>query len=86
LPAGVAYVTEEHFFFVDVTLTYLALGIVGGGAGRGVGERWYGPGRGERLMFEKVRLNGVDESCTHGRGRVGPCFAVFAEELRGGTA
>jgi len=45
-PTGITYVTEEHFSFVKLerTLTYLALGILGGGAAMGVGEGWYGPG------------------------------------------
>jgi len=37
------YVTEEHFFFVKGTLTYLALGILGERAAIGVGEGLYGP-------------------------------------------
>jgi len=44
----ITHVTEEQFFFVKLerTLTYLALGILGGGAAMGVGEGWYGPGAG----------------------------------------
>ena len=37
-------------------------------------------------MFENVRLNWVDELCTHNQGRVGRCFVVFAKELRGSRA
>ena len=86
LPAGDAYVTEEQSFFFDGTFTYLTLGIVEGGAGKGVGKRWCGPGRGQGLVFEQVGLNGADELCTHSRGTVDPCFVVFAKELRGGRA
>jgi len=46
MPAGITYVTEEHFFLVKWTLTYFALGILREGAGKGGGERRYGPGRG----------------------------------------
>ena len=46
-----------HFFFVKWTLTYLALGILEGGAGREAGEGGYGSGRGWGLVFEKVGLN-----------------------------
>jgi len=35
MSAGVTYVTEEHFFFVKWTLTYLALGILGWGGWKG---------------------------------------------------
>jgi len=47
--AGVTYVTEEQFFFVRGTLIHLALGILGGGAAKGIGEGWYGPRKGLRL-------------------------------------
>jgi len=43
MPTCVSHVAEEHFFFVRGTLTYLALGILGGGAAMGVGEGKYGP-------------------------------------------
>jgi len=33
-------------------------------------------------VFVKVGLNLVNELCTHNGDRVGPCFAVFAKELR----
>jgi len=46
MPTGVTYVTEKHFVLVKGTLTHLALCIIRGGAGRGGGEGWYGPGRG----------------------------------------
>jgi len=45
VPAGVTYVTEKHFFFIKGTLTYLTLGILGGGAGKGAGEGCYWPVR-----------------------------------------
>jgi len=59
MPTGVTYFTKEHFFFVKWTLTYLALGILGGGPGREAGEGWYGYGsrRGWGLVFQKVGLN-----------------------------
>jgi len=34
-------------------------------------------------MFEKVRLEWVDELCACAGGGVGPCFVVFSEEFRG---
>jgi len=43
MPYTLTYVTLEHLFFVKRTLTYLALGILGGEAAMGVGEGWYGP-------------------------------------------
>ena len=48
IQTSITHVTEEQFFFVKLerTLTYLALGILGGGAAMGVGEGWYGPGAG----------------------------------------
>jgi len=56
VPTGVIYVTEKHFVLDKGTLTHLALYFIRGGAGRGGGEGWYGPGRGCGLVFEKVRL------------------------------
>ena len=43
MPSTLTYVTQQHFFFVKGTLTYLALGILGGEAAMGVWEGWYGP-------------------------------------------
>jgi len=57
VPTGISYVTEELLFFVKWTLTYLALVILRGGAGREAGEGGYGSGRGWGLVFEKVELN-----------------------------
>jgi len=47
MPTCVTYVTEKHFFLVNLkgTLTHLSLFIVRGGAGRGGGEGRYRPGR-----------------------------------------
>jgi len=50
MPTGVTYITEEYalhisqrnMFCFKGTLTYLALGILGGVAAMGVGEGWYG--------------------------------------------
>jgi len=45
--AGVKYVAEEHFFFVKWTFDLFGTGYPWrGGAGKGVGEGWYGPRRG----------------------------------------
>jgi len=57
MPSSVEYVREEHLLFVRRAVTYLALGILGGGrAAMEVGEGWYGCRGGCGLVFEKVGL------------------------------
>jgi len=56
MPASIKYITEEHCSFVEGTFTYLALGIFGGGAAKGIEEGWHRQG-GWGLVFKKVGLN-----------------------------
>ena len=37
-------------------------------------------------MFVKVKLDQVDELCRPSCGRLGPCFVVFAKQLKGNRA